>query len=76
MNDQRTSYGVKAFFGTIDLYLDSNRLSCEKNWTPTPSSSGSYGRQAGEIQLDFKILKILYRVNYMDFTLFIAVQCY
>ena len=46
-----------------------------KNWTSTPSASGSYGRQAGwlagrladEIRLDFEILKILYRLNYLDF---------
>ena len=44
----------------------------KKNWTPTPSStSGFYGWQEGrladEIRLDFKILKILYRLNYLDF---------
>ena len=46
-----------------------------KNWASTPSASGSYGRQAGrqagrladEIRLDFEILKILYRLNYLDF---------
>ena len=27
--------------------LDSSRLHCAKNWTRTPSASGSYGRQAG-----------------------------
>ena len=51
----------------MDSYLDSNRLSCEKNWTPMPSASGSYDRQAGrlarwlanKISLDFEILKIL-----------------
>ena len=35
------------FFSTMDSYLGSNHLSCEKNWTPMPSNSGSYGRQAG-----------------------------
>ena len=34
-------------------------------------TSGSYGRQAGrladKIGLDFEILKILYRLNYLDF---------
>ena len=58
-------------FGTMDSYLDTNRLSCEKNWTPMPSTSGSFGRQAGwladKIRLDFKILKILYRLNYLEF---------
>ena len=41
-----------------------------KNWASTPSASGSYGRLAGladEIRLDFQILKILYRLNYLDF---------
>ena len=42
-----------------------------KNWASTPSASGSYGRLAGrladEIRLDFEILKILYRLNYLDF---------
>ena len=38
-----------------------------KNWASTPSASGSYGRQADEIQQDFEILKILYRLNYVDF---------
>ena len=36
------------FFGTVDSYLDSNRLSCEKNWTPIPSTNGSYGRNASK----------------------------
>ena len=36
-------------FGTKDSYLDSNRLSCEKNWNSTPSASGSYGRQADRL---------------------------
>ena len=35
------------FFGTKNLYLDSNCLFCDKNWTSTPSASGSYGRQTG-----------------------------
>ena len=38
-----------------------------KNWASTPSASGSYGRLADEIRLDFEILKILYRLNYLDF---------
>ena len=31
------------------------------------SASGLYGRQANKTQLDFEILKILYRLNYLDF---------
>ena len=48
--DQRTSYGAKnkcSWVQWIRTYLDRNCLSCEKNWTPTPSTSGSYGTQAG-----------------------------
>ena len=49
MNDQRISYGTKDKHSSvqIDSYLDSNCLSCEKNWSPTPSTIGSYGRQPG-----------------------------
>ena len=32
-----------------------------------PSASGSYGRQADEMQMDFQIFKILYRLNYLEF---------
>ena len=39
----------------------------KKNWASTPSASGSYGRLVDEIRLDFEILKILYRLNYLDF---------
>ena len=47
----------------------------QENWIPTVSPSGSYDRQAGwqadgladKIWLDFKILKILYRLIYLDF---------
>ena len=57
-------------FVVCNLHLDSNYLSCEKNWTATPSASGSYGRQAGwqtKIQLDFETFVILYRLNYLNF---------
>ena len=59
------------FFGTMDLFLNSNRLSCEKNWSSRPSTSGSYsklaGRLADKLQMDFEIFKILYRLNYLEF---------
>ena len=32
-----------------------------------PSTSGSYSRLADKIWLDFEIIKILYRLNYLDF---------
>ena len=55
------------FFGIKDLYLDINCLSCEKNWTSTPSASGLYGGQAGRWKTaEFQILEILYRLNYFD----------
>ena len=37
------------FIGTMNSYLDSNHLSCKKNWTPTPSASGSYDRQTDRL---------------------------
>ena len=47
MKDQRTSYGAE----TTDCVLDVNRHTYEKNWTHTPSASGSYGRLADEMQV-------------------------
>ena len=41
------SPGHKCSYDKMDLYLDSNHLSYVKNWTPMPSASGSYSRQAG-----------------------------
>ena len=57
------------------VILDSNRLFVTKNWTSMPSASRSYGRQVGwqasrltdKIRLDCEILKIFYRLNYLDF---------
>ena len=52
----------------MDLYLDSNHLSCEKNWTPHLALVGlTAGWQADEIRLDYAIVKILYRLNYLVF---------
>ena len=39
--------------------LDSIRLHCVKNWTHTPSASGSYGRQTGQPRLADKSLVVL-----------------
>ena len=33
-------------------------------WSPTPSATGSYGRQADEIQVNFEIFKIGCRSKY------------
>ena len=45
-----------------------------KNWAHAPTASGSYGRLTGwladEMRVDFKILKILYRLDYLDFYFF------
>ena len=38
-----------------------------KKLDPTSSVSGSYGRQASRQTKDFKIFKILYRLNYLEF---------
>ena len=39
--------------------LDDYTLIVRKNWSPRPSATGSYGRQADEIILALKIFKIL-----------------
>ena len=46
------------FFGTTDLCLDIDHLSCKKNWTHTSSTSGSYGRLAYKTQVKFENFKI------------------
>ena len=43
-----------------------------KTWSYPPTTSGSYGREAGgrpadEIQMGFKIFKILYKLNYLGY---------
>ena len=53
-----------------------------KNWAHAPTASGSYSRLAGwlagwladEMRVDFKIFKILYRLNYSDF--YYVLYCY
>ena len=73
MDDQRTSYGAKGKRSSVQrirIYTAIAYL-VRKNWASAPSASGSYSRLAGrladEIWLDFEILKILYRLNYLDF---------
>ena len=52
-------------FSATDLCLDSGRLHCERNWTHTPSASGSYSsRLADKIGMSLKLFKILYKLNY------------
>ena len=84
MNDQRTSYGTNwyMFFGTKDLYLDSNCFSCEEKTRSlhlvlvglTAAGSWQAGRLVDERWLDFEILEILHKINYLDFNF--AVLCY
>ena len=82
MNDQRTSYDAKNKHSSVQRIHIQTAIAflVRKNWNLMPSAGGSYGRQAGrladKIWLDYKILEILYMLNYFDFTLFIAVQCY
>ena len=69
MDDQRTSYGAKGKHSSVQriCILTAIAYLVRKNWASTPSASGSYGRLADEIRLDIEILKILYRLNYLDF---------
>ena len=60
----------------MDSYLDSNRLSCEKNWTLHLVLVGLMaGWQADEIWLDFEIFKVLYKLNYVFGFLLLLHQC-
>ena len=73
MNDQRKSYGAKDKCSLVQWICIKTAIAflVRTNWTPMPNTSGSYGRQAGrqadKIRLDFEILKILYRLYYLDF---------
>ena len=54
-------------FLTVFTVLSASPL----GWARAPTASGSYGSLAGwqadEMQVDFKIFKILYRPNYLYF---------
>ena len=69
MNDQRTNCGAKDKRSTVQWIriLTVTTFLVRKNWTPMPSTSGSYGKLVDEIKLDFEIFAILYRLNYLDF---------
>ena len=69
MKDQRTNYGAEHKHSSVQQIrvLDVNRHTSEKNWTDTPSASGSYGRVADEMWVQVKFFKIPYRLNYPDF---------
>ena len=69
MNDQRISYGAKYKRTSVQRICTETAIGylVRENWTSIPSASGSYGRLADERRLDFKILEILYRFNYLDF---------
>ena len=59
MKEQRTSYGAKGKPSLVEQIhaLDVNRHSSEKNWTHTPSDSGSYGRLTDEMRVQVEIFK-------------------
>ena len=65
-------------FSTTDLCLDSGRLHSERNWTHTPSASGSYSsRLADKIGMSLKLLKNSLQVKlFKNLLCLIAVQCY
>ena len=74
MNDRRTNYSTKnkcSLVQWISIWTAIAFL-VRKNWTPMPRASGSYGRQASRQagrwnMAGFKIFKILYRLNYLNF---------
>ena len=65
-------------FSTTDLCLDSGRLHSERNWTHTPSASGSYSsRLADKIGMSLKLFKNSLQVKlFKNLLCLIAVQCY
>ena len=68
MNDERAHHGA------MDLNQNNNALIfciVRKNWPYPPAANGSYGSEADEIQVELRIFKILYRLNYLGFYLFI-----
>ena len=76
MNDQRKSYGTKDKRSSIQWICIQTAIAflVRKTQIHTPITSGSYSRQAGrqpgwladKIWVDFKVFKILYRLNYLD----------
>ena len=61
MEDERNHHDTvdKSFSEQQIRVVDANYILCEKNWTPTHSRTGSYGRQvADEIKVNLEILKI------------------
>ena len=59
MKDEKNHRGTvdKSFSEQQIRIVDANYILCEKNWTCTRSRSGSYGRQADEIQVNLEIFK-------------------
>ena len=50
-NEQRINYGTEDInvlqYNRLFMFMDSNHLYCEENWTHVPSASGSYVRLVG-----------------------------
>ena len=68
MKEQRISYGTEDKRSVLQIHVYTAIAFLVRNiWTHTPSASGSYSRQADEIQVDFETMNILYRLNYLDF---------
>ena len=71
MKDKRNRHGqwVNHFQNNIFVNLPPLPLLCEIS--PTPSATGSYGRQAGwladEIQVNFEIFKVGCRSKYLTY---------
>ena len=66
MNNQWIYYGTDDEYSSNNIFMFRQQSSFlwEKNWVHMPSSSGSYGRLAAKIQVDFEIFRILYRLNF------------
>ena len=64
MKDQRTSCGAEDKYSSVQqiCVLDVNHQTIEKNWTHTPSTSGSYGRLAKKMYVEVDSFKIPYRL--------------
>ena len=72
MKDKKTHHGAVGKSLSEQQICGSASIFCimSKNWAYAPTASGSYGRLAGwladEMRVDFKIFKILSRLNYLD----------
>ena len=63
MKDKRHRHGTVGKLSSEQQFHESNAITFAvlNFWSRTPSSTGSYGRLANEIQVIFEIFKIHYR---------------